>query len=360
MKVALITDNHYGVRNDNAVFYDYFKKSMEWFLEIIQQEAVGEIIHLGDLYDRRKYINFVTANRCRKDFLEPINTLNIPVHILAGNHDEYFKDTHDINSLRELVVGRYPNIRIYSTYATIAVDGLDILLMPWIPENVEARKGALDAIKTTNAQILMGHLDLKGFEEHRGSISDHGLDSDIFFKFDAVYSGHFHHRSTRGNISYLGAFTEHSWSDYNDPRGFSILDTETRKVEFYRNPFTMFKMQAYDDVNTPNIIEYIKQIDFSPMANTYVKVVCANKTNPYAFDLMIDKLYKANPINISVVEDLSTFAETDEDSEIDQAEDTPTILSRYIDGLTLSVEADRMKKLMASIYTEALTYNMEI
>lgn len=360
MKIALITDTHYGIRNDNSVFYDYFKNSSDWFFETIKQEGIGEVIHLGDLVDRRKYINFVTSSRMRKDFLQPLDDLGIKTHIIAGNHDEFYKDTHEINSLRELVGNSYENISIYSTPTTISVDGCEILLMPWINESKESKSNALEAIAGTNAEILMGHLDLKGFEEHKGSISDHGLDSDIFGRFHSVYSGHFHHRSTIGNISYLGAFTEHSWSDFNDDRGFSIFDTETREVTFYKNPYTMFKMVGYDDVTHYNIIEYINHLNYEDFRNTYVKIVCANKTNPYAFDMMVDNLYKVNPISVSVIEDLSTFTETNESSEIDQSEDTPTLLGKYIDSLTLVVNGDRMKRLMTSIYSEALSYNMEI
>lgn len=354
-KIAMITDTHWGVRNDSPIFLDYFKKCVdEFFLPTIKEQKADFIIHLGDLVDRRKYVNINTAYRLRTDFLEPIDDLGIDMRIIAGNHDEYYKDTHKINALEELVGARYDNIFVHSKPVTKNFDGFEVLLLPWITKDNEVE--TLEAIKNTTASVVMGHLELEGFEFYKGQVSDHGTaDKRVFDRFHAVYSGHYHHRSSRDNIHYLGAFSEHIWSDYNDPRGFTILDTDTLETTFYRNPFSVFHMVSYDDVKHTDIIEKIQATDYSKYRDTYVKIVCVNKTNPFAFDMLLDKLYKESPADISIVEDVNVFTDTAADDVVDQAQDTVTILDTYISGLSLPVDNDKMKSYMRDVYLEAVT-----
>lgn len=350
--IAMPTDTHAGVRNDNPSFQLYQKKCWQWFFDHIDKHNIKHVIHLGDIYDRRKYINFMSAKRLREDFLQPLEDRGIETHIIQGNHDSYYKDTHEVNALEEIINGRYHHIRTHSVPTVINIDGLDIQLMPWITDS--NRDEALEAIKHPKASILMGHLELNGFTMHRGQISDHGLDRKLFENFDAVYSGHYHHRSTVGNITYIGALGEYTWHDYSDPRGFSVLDTESKVLEFVQNPYKMFRLAKYDDVANPEIVEKIQNTDFSKYKDCYVKLVVINKSNPYAFDLLFDSIYKVGPLDIQIVEDPTVLLDNEEEAEIDEAEDTPTILRKYIDTLSLPLDNGKMKQFMIDVYNEAL------
>lgn len=339
--------------NDSPVFYDYFRRSLEHFFQVIDDKKIKHVIHAGDLFDRRKYVNFLTAKACREDFLEQLEKRSIQTHIIAGNHDVFNKNTNEVNSLDELVGNRYKYIKTYIEPALISIDGLKIQLMPWI--NEKNQDECFDALKNTKAEILVGHLELEGFEMFKGVIS-HGQDRKIYSKFDMVFSGHYHHKSSSGNIHYLGAFAEYVWSDYDDPRGFHIFDTATRKLDHIVNPHKMFKVIEYSDKEDTDILSKIQNFDCEQFANSYVKIVCESRTNPYAFDMLFDKLYKSSPVDISVVEG-SLVALNSATSNINVSmsmTDTASIVSDYISGLTLDVDITKMNSFMRGIYNEAV------
>ena len=129
-------------------------------------------------------------------------------------------------------------------------------------------------------------------------------------------------------------------------------------MEFIQNPYRMFYKINYDDV-LENMAEQYKTFDYSIYEGSYVKVVVVNKTNPFLFDIVIDQLYKAGVVDISIVEDFTEVTLDVDQDLIDQAEDTMTILSKYIDNLTLNVESDKLKGLMRELYVEALNTETE-
>jgi predicted phosphodiesterase len=328
LKIALITDTHWGVRNDNLAFLDNSKLFLDnTFFPYLEKHGIRNVVHLGDLVDRRKYINYNTGNRLKNDFLDPLLGRNLDVHLIAGNHDTYFKNTNEINALRELVYGKYP-FHIYDRYAeTVTFDNLPILFIPWICD--DNNKQILSKIADSGASVCAGHLEIQGFEMYRGSIVSHGSDRSLFGRFDMVLSGHYHHRSTDGTIFYLGSHGEFTWSDYDDPRGFHILDTETRELTFIENPYKMFKKVWYNDVDE-NFLN--ADVDYSSFKNTLLKVIVTNKTNPYWFDKFIENIESENPIDIQIVEDHLNLDLEDDMDIINEAESTLDIFKKYIDN----------------------------
>lgn len=349
MKIALITDTHWGIRGDVVAFHDYFKKSVdEFFLPELRKRNIKQIVHLGDLVDRRKFINYMTAHRLRRDFLEPVNQ-EFQMDIIIGNHDTYYKNTNELNALREIVVGKYDNIKIYSNPYVREFDDIPIMYVPWICD--DNHKQTIEMLEATSAQICFGHLELAGFEMYRGHVSDHGQAHDIFNKFDVVCSGHFHHKSDSGNIHYLGAFAEFTWTDYEDPRGFHVFDTETRELEFIKNPFNMFVKIWYDDMNK-NIDEVLLH-DYD-VKGKIVKIIVKNKTNPYWFDLFIDRIENNAPMDMQVVED-NLQLDLDNDDVVNEAEDTISIFKNYIGQLNIEgTRKEKLEKTIVELYQEAI------
>jgi DNA repair exonuclease SbcCD nuclease subunit len=352
-KIALITDTHWGVRNDNVAFLDNSKKFLdEVFFPYVDRNDIRTVVHLGDLVDRRKYININTARRLRVDFLDKLKERNLEVHLIAGNHDTYFKNTNEVNAIKELVENAYPSFKTYTKHAeSVAFGGIPILFIPWICD--DNREQVIDAIQTTPAQIAMGHLEICGFEMFKGSVVSHGDDRSLFNKFDIVMSGHFHHRSTDGHIVYLGSHGEFTWSDYDDPRGFHVFDTQTRELTFIENPFKMFKKVWYNDADDDFLQ---KKVDYSQYRNSLIKVIVTNKTNHYWFDKFIENLESENPLDIQIVEDHLNLDLADDQEIINEAESTLDIFEKFIDTYEVkNLNKDKLLNKITELYNEALS-----
>jgi DNA repair exonuclease SbcCD nuclease subunit len=295
MKIALITDTHFGARSDSIPFDNFFRKFYDnVFFPTLEQKNIDCVIHLGDVFDRRKYINFNTLKSSREYFFDRL--ANYDVYMLAGNHDTYFKNTNDVNS-PDLLLKDY-EFNVIDRPTTIYVGGQTILMMPWICTDNYAE--CMDAIKSSTARTLFGHLELAGFVMHKGQQNEEGMDPKTFDKFDLVCSGHFHHRSRSKNIVYLGNPYELTWNDFEDPRGFHIFDTETLELEFIENPFKMFEKILYDDTK----VQY-DGIETESYADKNVKLVVVNKTDFGAYDRFVDRLYKRNLLELKIIEDFS-------------------------------------------------------
>ncbi len=353
MKLALITDTHFGARSDSPQFNTFFFKFWEkTFFPYLKTHDIKTVVHLGDVMDRRKYINHQIAHDFQTRFMNRLYQEGIDTHIIVGNHDCFYKNTNRVNSIQNLCCtydGQHEPW-IYVDPKVVEFDGVPILFLPWICE--ENREQSLQLIAKAPTSLVMGHLEIAGFEMDRGMVCIQGMSTNLFDRFELVMSGHFHHRSKIGPIQYLGNTYEITWADYDDPRGFHIFDTETRDLTFVPNPYTMFFKLIYDDA--VQNFEFWNAIDFSIYKDTCVKVVVKQKTNPYLFDSVLDKLYASSPLDVSIVENYLPVSDSVEESVVDQAEDTMTILSSYVDGLKLDVDAKQLKDFMSTLYQEAL------
>jgi DNA repair exonuclease SbcCD nuclease subunit len=350
MKIAIITDQHFGARNDSIAFLDFFQKFYDdTFFPSLDAAGINTVLILGDTFDRRKYVNFYALDRAKKMFFDKLEERGIRVHMLAGNHDTYYKNTNDVNS-PDLLLREYNNIDVIDSPETIVIDGTSICMMPWIcPENYQE---SIDEMKNTKAEICMGHFEIAGFAMHRGMESHDGLSKEIFDKFDMVFSGHYHHRSDDGHIYYLGNPYELTWQDFKDTRGFHLFDLERRELEFISNPNTMFERVEYDDKDCEPI-----DLDLIDLSGKYVKLVVVNKTDYYKFDKFIQKLYNKGCYEIKIIEDFSEFEEGQIDEEIN-LEDTVSVLSNYVDSIETDVDKEQIKTFMRTLYTEAV--NQEV
>jgi len=340
MKVAIITDTHYGARKGSKYLHDYFELFYrDVFFPSLEEHKVDTIIHMGDIFDSRKAIDLQSLEWSKRVVFEPLKKYKVYTSI--GNHDCYYKNTNNVNS-PELLLRSFPNIKIFTKATEIVLDKLKILMLPWI--NTENYDETCDLIRKTKAKIAMGHLELNGFKATRGHLMENGMDIGVFDKFEKVFSGHFHTRSTDGKIYYLGNPYEMFWNDVNDPRGFHIFDTKTLEHTPIDNPHKLFYNIYYDDTN-------YKLFNVTQYENKIVKVIVRKKSHPKEFEKFIDKLYSSGVHELKIVENFD-IQETG-DFEIDEEENTLSILNRYIDESEFDLDKNIIKDIFRDLYAKA-------
>ena len=341
MKVAILTDTHYGARKGSKHLHDYFELFYaNVFFPALEEHGVTTVIHMGDAFDSRKSIDYQSLEWAKRVVFEPLR--GYETHMIVGNHDCYYKNTNNVNS-PDLLLKTYPNIKTYSSPTNTQVGGIDVTFIPWIcSENYDE---TMKVIQKSKAKIAMGHLELQGFRVNQNLLmEDHGLDPDIFAKFQKVFSGHYHTRSDNGSIFYLGNTYEMYWSDVNDVRGFHIFDTETLEHTPINNPYKLFYNIYYEDTpyQTFNTEEY---------KNKLVKLIVRKKTKPKSFEIFVDKLYSSGVQDLKIVENFSI--PENEKFEVDEEENTISILNRYIEDSEVSFDKTIVKGILQEIYQKA-------
>ena len=341
MKIAIITDQHLDGRKGSAAFWAFFKKFYdEIFFPTLEREGITTVLDLGDTFDNRKSLDYNTLARIKTDYFDRLRKYD--VHMILGNHTTYYKNSSHINS-PELLLEQYENIKVYSDPHECSFGGKNFLLLPWI--NGANEENSEWFIKNSNADICCGHLEVDGFEVTPGMKFQGGRAIKDFHRFDRVWSGHFHHRSKKQNVQYLGNPYQMYWNDYKDPRGFHIYDTETDRLTFYKNPFEIFTKIYYNDVERS-----YKNFDYNEHKDTFVKIIVEEKRDYAQYETLLDTLYLVGVHDVKTVETLVDTDDSDSDIEV---KDTLTLLNEYIDDVDIAVDKTDLKRLMQSLYIES-------
>ena len=343
MKIAIITDQHFGARKNSKLFHDYFLKFYEdIFFPTLIKEGITTIVDMGDTFDSRKGVDFVSLEWAKNHYYDRLAELGITVHTIIGNHTAYYKNTNDLTGVG-LFLREYDNVKIYPETEEVIIDNTKFLFVPWI--NSENQEKTFQLIEETDSPCVMGHLELNGFMATRGHFMENGMDSSIFDKFDRVYSGHYHMRSSKENIFYLGNPYEMYWNDVNDRnRGFHLFDTNTLEHKPINNPYQLFHNLYYED--TPH-----QMLDITKYDQKIVKVIVRKKSDPKKFEKYIDKLYSSNLAELKIVENFD-FTEGEE-FEADESEDTISLLNRYIQESEVDLDKSVITEILQDVYKEA-------
>jgi len=212
-KMVCFTDIHLGLRNNNRDHNDSCERFIKWMIEEAKSNAVKTCIFLGDWHHVRSAINISTLNYS-VSCLKLLNDNFDHVFFIIGNHDLFYRDKYEIHSLPYIT--QFPNI--------VPVDKIlqfpDIAIVPWLVGD-EWKK-----MKSIKAKYIFGHFEIPGYLMNAMiQMPDHGtINKNDFNKNCHVFSGHFHKRQTKDNITYIGNTFPHNYADaWDDDRGLMFL-----------------------------------------------------------------------------------------------------------------------------------------
>lgn len=350
MKIAFLCDTHFGVRNDSPFFLENAIEFFEQqFFPYLEENEITEVIHLGDFFDRRKYVNFNTLSQVRNRILNVFKEKKINLHITIGNHDTYYRNSNDLNSLNELISDSYPTISIYEKPTSLKFGDFCFGIIPWVVKENEAE--VVDFLRSCSCRMIGGHFEIVGFQVIPGVKHHGGFNVSEFGRFDRVLSGHFHIRQSEGNIHYLGTQYQMNFSDVYSKKGFHVYNTELDEMSFIENPNNIFHVFAYDDSTKEDIKRVAEFVSETRLKNGYVRVTVRNKTNQKVFDKFIDALWDKGIQNLAVVEEQ---LEKSEGVDFEESEDTISIISREIDGIERDIDKVKLKTIIRDLYMESL------
>ncbi len=343
MKVAIITDQHFGARKNSKLFHDFFLKFYnDVFFPTLEERGIKVVVDMGDTFDSRKGIDFSALAWAKNNYYDRLAQMGVTVHTIVGNHTAYYKNTNDLNAV-DLLLREYQNVIIYSEPTEVKLGNLPVLFVPWI--NEENSQNTFQCVKDFPGVHAMGHLELNGYPAHRGHLMAQGLDGKLFKNFKQVFSGHYHTRSSDGQVFYLGNPYEIYSNDMGDDRGFHIYDTDTQELEVVNNPYTMYDVIYYED--TPH-----QTFNYSKFSNKIVKLIVRKKTDIKKYEKFVDKLIKSDISELNIIE-LDVGEVVDLDKYDPESEDTISILNRYVKDSDQEIDKSEIQNLIYEIYQEA-------
>lgn len=346
-KIAVITDLHFGCRNDSLVFQSHLGNFYtKVFFPYLEENGITQVIMGGDTFDKRRQVNFATLEHACYVYFDELAKRNISVDCIIGNHDTYYKNTNDVNS-PSLLLNDYSNINIISKPTVKSYDGVNILLMPWIAPDIADE--CINLIKQAPAPYMIGHLEIAGFEMYKDCPIDHGLSPSLFNMFEHVWSGHYHHRSTSGNITYLGTPYEMTWSDADDPKGFHVFDTDDRTMTFIKSPLQIYHNIYYQDSSS------VTELDPYALASSYVKVHVMEKSSSEHFEHFVKTIDNCQVTERLVID--KRVLNQEQSSKEFVSEDTLTMLRKYANGIETEVNKSKLESLLVQLYNRATAQN---
>ena len=318
-KVAVVSDIHAGLHQNSQAWYDILLQWAEWFKQECLDHNIKDIIIPGDIFHNRNEINVHTLHKIYEMF-KMFDCFNIIG--LVGNHDAYYKNKSDVNSIAML--NEWENISIVDEVSTFTAFDRTITICPWGTEMSE--------IPTSD--VIFGHFELQGFKYAQHKVCTHGMSSrEMLKKGDLVITGHFHSRDERkydnGEIVYVGCAFQQNWSDCGSDKGYYLLDLDDLSYEFYENTVS----PKHIKINLSDIIR--NGIDKDKFQGNWIKLNLDVPLSHEKIDKMIDKLNTLLPLSLHI-----DYPDTEQQYEIEDYEftsvDIGSSIREYVELLDIN------------------------
>ena len=213
-KAAVFTDVHFGLKSNSTLHNEDCLKFVKWATAKAREEGCETAMFLGDWHNNRASINIVTLNYSLQA-LEHLNDNFDAVYFIPGNHDLYYRDKRDVQSVAW--ARHLPKIHICNDWFNSG----DVVIAPWLVGE-DYKK-----VRKLKAKYCFGHFELPGYLMNAMvAMPEHGdIRREDFTGFEHVFTGHFHKRQTKKNITYVGNCFPHNYADAgDDDRGMMILE----------------------------------------------------------------------------------------------------------------------------------------
>ena len=213
-KAALFTDIHFGLKSNSTLHNEDCLNFVKWATAKAKEEGCETAMFLGDWHNNRASINILTLGYSLQA-LEHLNANFSTVYFIPGNHDLYYRDKRDVQSVEW--AKHLSNVQICNDWFSSG----DVVIAPWLCADDYKR------IPKLKGQYMFGHFELPGYLMNAMvAMPEHGeVRREHFSHFDHVFTGHFHKRQTQKNITYIGNCFPHNYADAgDDDRGLAVLE----------------------------------------------------------------------------------------------------------------------------------------
>lgn len=345
MKIIILGDLHLGARNNSEIMMYHQSKFFEFLFKYCKDNNISTILQLGDCFDSRKNINLRALQFSFETLFDKLEQNNIDFYTIIGNHDVFYKETLDITS-SDLMLRNYDKVHVYDQPETVGFDGISFDLIPWICN--ENREAITKYIENSKSSYTIGHYEINGFKVFNDTMFEGGMtDKQLFKNYKQVFSGHFHLKSQKDNITYVGTPYQLNWSDANDNKGFIVFDTKDESWNYVYTNQNYYHYITYDDSH-PGLNTDLNKVQ---MENSFIKIIVKNKTKPFLYNTYLNRIFNSKPADVKIVEQSIIDKANNIISEI-KAENTLDLINDYVDHIDYD-KKDQLKQFMNQLYNEA-------